>query len=265
MKAIILAAGYATRMFPLTENFPKPLITVAWKAIMDYVIAKIVHLWINDISIVTNDKYCSHFEIWAKQYNDADFALSILNDHTLSNQDRLWAIGDIQFTIDQKNIDDDVLIVLWDNLFTFTLEEAYSLFKEKARSVIIWYDVKNIEFAKKLWNLTLDWNRLTNFVEKPENPASTLSSSGIYFYPQNVVRLFKYYIDEWNQIQDQIARQKWKDAPGNFLAWLLKKEDVFVKVHDSWWYDIGTFETLKQAKEDFGENDVNIEKLKKGE
>lgn len=271
MKALILAWGYATRLFPLTENFPKPLIEINWKPIMDYVVEKVLELWINEIFVTTNNKYYSHFENRVKKYSDSllqdslrsSLKIHILNDQTLSNDDRLGAIWDIKYTIDQENIDDDILIVLWDNLFTFSLSDSYQLFKQKAKSVIVWYDVKNIEIAKKLWNLTLDdQDKLINFVEKPEIPASTLSSSGIYFYPKYVVKYFQDYINEWTQIQDPVVKQKWNDAPGNFLAWLTKKDDIFVKVHDTGRYDIGNFDTLKQAKEDFWEKDVDIEKLK---
>ncbi len=129
MKCIIPVAWYATRLFPLTENFPKALIEVGNKTMLDYVIEKVLEIWIDDIHIVSNNKYFPHFEEWKKNHN-YDVNITIYNDWTLSNDDRLGAIWDINFVKEQANIDDDVLVVLWDNLFEFSLQDTFELFQQ---------------------------------------------------------------------------------------------------------------------------------------
>jgi len=254
MKAIILAAGYATRLFPLTESFPKPLIKIAGKAMIDYIIEKTLEIGIEDIFVVTNDKYAGYFEAWVKNLN-YNVNIKIINDKTLSNDDRLGSIGDIQFVIDQEGIDDDVFVICGDNLFEFSLYKAKQRFDLTQKTTIVGFDVQEIDVAKKLWIISINnENEVIEFVEKPVNPPSTLASAGIYFYPKSVVRLLKTYLEAGNN----------KDAPGNFLAWLIHEDAVFAEIYTEQWYDVGTFENLKSAKEQFGEIDVDIEKLKLG-
>lgn len=253
MKAIILAAGYATRLFPLTKNFPKPLIKINNKPMINYVLGKAEEIGVKEVFVVTNEKFGGQFEEWAKSYN-GQAKVSIINDHTLSNEDRLGAIGDIQYTIEQANIDDDILVIASDNLFKFSLYNALNLFRKTNKSTIIAYDVKEKEEASKMGVVSIDeTKKVTSFVEKPESPATTLCAIAVYFYPKNILPLIKRYLDEGHN----------KDAPGNLPAWLIKEDEVYCQVHEEKWYDIGGFEKLKQAKEDFGEENVDIEQLQK--
>jgi glucose-1-phosphate thymidylyltransferase len=254
MKAIILAAGYATRLFPLTENFPKPLIPINDKPMIEYVLDKIKHLGINEVFVVTNTKFYTHFVDWANKYQE-NINLKIINDNTNSNDDRLGAIGDIQYTIKENNIDDDLLVIGADNLFKFNLDNAYELFKEKKKTTIVAYDVKEIELAKKYGIVALNEDKkVISFVEKPENPESTLCAICVYFYPKEALKLIDKYIAEGNN----------KDAPGNLPAWLINNDEVYAESYEDPWYDVGGFESLKEAKEVYGEIEVDIEKLKKG-
>lgn len=254
MKAIILAAGYATRLFPLTENFPKPLLAINNRAMIDYVVDKIEELGITEIFVVTNNKFSQHFSMWANEHK-GKAKIKVINDKTTSNDDRLGAIGDIQYTIKQAEINDDLLIIGGDNLFKFSLSKAYDLFRTKKKSVIVAYDVKSLELAKKYGVIELDDNnKVLSFVEKPSMPKSTLCAICVYFYPKKVLPMIDRYLAEGNN----------KDAPGNLPAWLIKVDEVYAQSYSEDWFDVGGFESLKEAKEDFGEKDVDIEKLKKG-
>ncbi|MFT4303339.1 MAG: nucleotidyltransferase family protein [Candidatus Woesearchaeota archaeon] len=255
MKAIILAAGYATRLFPLTKKIPKPLIKIGNKLMIEHVLEKILEIDINDIYIVTNEIFTKQFEEWANNYPNKEINIEIINDGTTSNDDRLGAIGDINFTIDKANLDTDLLIIGGDNLFKFSLDNAKFLFTTQNKPTIVGHDVKNIELAKKYGVIEVDnHKKVLSFIEKPSEPRSTFCAICVYFYPKEYIKVIKKYLDEGNN----------PDAPGNLPAWLVKNDEVYAETYTEPWYDVGGFESLKEAKEAFGEEDVDIEKLKKG-
>tara|TARA_Y100000310_G_scaffold337606_1_gene425135 strand:- start:3046 stop:3816 length:771 start_codon:yes stop_codon:yes gene_type:complete len=246
MKAIIPAAGYATRLYPLTENKPKPLLTVGGKPMVDHIIEKILELGVVDqIYIVTNDKFYQNFVDWQEGFT-CSIPIKVINDGTKSNDDRLGAIGDKVLVMKQENIDDEILDISGDNLFNFSLKEMYKFFQEKKSETIGLYDVKTIELAQKLGVCGIDnENVITDFVEKGENPPSTLASIGVYMYPRGTVKLFKQYIDEGNK----------PDQPGLFLIWLYKKKNIYgysFDKPDETWYDIGSLDQYKAANVDYG-------------
>ena len=252
MKALILAGGYATRLFPLTENFPKPLLEINKKPMMDYILDKIGEIWINEIFVITNNKYYSHFENRANQKKSSDFSIKIINDHTLSNGDRLGGVWDIIYTIQQENLDDDLLVVWWDNLFKFSLEKSYKLFKEKNQTVIIWYDVQSLEYAKSFGIISIDESgKVVDFTEKPQDPKSTLAAICLYYYPKHILLYFTKYLQEADNLGDTEKRQKMLDWPWNFPARLYKQTDVYACVHTEKRYDVWTFDALKQATTDY--------------
>jgi len=255
MKAIILAAGYATRLLPLTKDFPKPLLPINGRPMINHIMEKIEEIGITEVFVVTNNKFHLIFEEWAKKYEGKAKNIKVINDNTYSNDDRLGAIGDIEYTVKNCKINDDILVVGGDNLFKFSLLKAFDLFKSKRSSTIVAYDVKNLELAKKYGVIEVNKNkRVLSFVEKPQEPKSTLCAICVYFYPSNKLKMIDAYLAEGNN----------KDAPGNLPAWLIQKDEVYAENYDEPWYDVGSFESLKQAKEDYGEKDVDIEKLKKG-
>ena len=169
MKCIVLAAGYATRLYPLTENQPKPLLKVAGKSILDHAMEKIDRVKeIDEVIIVTNDKFASHFEEWKKAVTYSK-ALTVVNDGTLTNDTRLGAIGDIQFVIDQLRIDDDLMIIAGDNLFEFELADFASFFYDKASDCITTYHEANEAQLKRAGVIEIDEaSRVLSFEEKPE-------------------------------------------------------------------------------------------------
>tara|TARA_Y100000310_G_scaffold336055_1_gene419608 strand:- start:527 stop:1285 length:759 start_codon:yes stop_codon:yes gene_type:complete len=243
MKAIIPAAGYATRLYPLTEYQPKHLLPVVGKPIIAYVIEKIEKIEaVDQIIVVTNEKFYGHFLNWLSHFKSSK-PVKVVNDGTFSADDRLGAIGDIKFVIENEKIEDDLLIILGDNIFDFELLEMYQTFVNEGKSVVSLYDVRKFKEATKYGVVELDGSsNLVGFVEKPENPKSTLCSIGVYFYPRNVLPLFDEYLNSGNS----------PDAPGYFLEWLYKQTEVIgftfdKKEHD--WFDIGDIACYGEANQ----------------
>ena len=241
MNSIILAAGYATRLYPLTENTPKPLLKVAGKPMVEHIISKLEELdIINKIYIVTNDKFEQHFTEWIKTFN-AKKPIEIINDRTKSNEDRLGALGDIQYAINTKKIDDDIIAIAGDNLFDMQLHEVAAIFKKRRHNVIVLYDVKNLGLAKHYGVVDVKDNIVVDFEEKPTNPKSTLISTGIYLFPKHVIDLIEKYISQGNN----------PDKTGDFIEWLHKRENVYAYVTEKTWHDIGNLEQFKKANEHY--------------
>ena len=238
MHAIILAAGYATRLYPLTKDTPKPLLKVGDKAIIEHIIRKIEEIkGIDGIYIVTNGKFAAHFSEWLENF-DAKTPVGIINDGTRSNDDRLGALGDVHFAISNKNIDDDVIVIAGDNLFELSLIDVSNFFRKRKSNVIVLHDVRDIELAKHYGIVEIDGSNLVvNFEEKPLNPRSTLASTGIYIFPKKTIEMIKKYINQGNN----------PDKTGSFIEWLHKRDKVHSYVTGKKWYDIGSFEQLENA------------------
>ena len=237
MKAIIPAAGYATRLYPLTKNFPKGLLEVGNKPIVGHVVDKIREIGIDEIILVTNSRYFPYFEKWAANQN-----VKVVDDGTSSNEARLGQVGDILFAVDREKVDDDVLVVSGDNLFDFSLKEAQVFFMKKKAVVNALFDCKDIDAAKELGTVVVDSSsRFVEFFEKSPEPKTTLVSAGVYFFPKEKIRLMRQYVGEGNNA----------DKIGYFLAWLLKKEPVFGYKYGGRWFDIGIRDVLDKAKKVF--------------
>lgn len=243
MKAIILVAGYATRLYPLTKDTPKPLLKVGGKPIINYIVEQINTVSaIDEIYVVSNHKFAAHFEQWAKELNNP-VPISVLDDGTSTEETRRGAIGDIQFTIDEKKIDDDLMIIAGDNLFTYSLEEYYEYFSAKADDCVCVKQFDDMEMIKQLGVVLLnDDNKILDFEEKPENPKSNKAAFATYIYKKSTVPMFKQYLEAGNK----------PDAPGNFLAWLYKQKDVYAYVMNGECYDIGTHKALEEVNSIFG-------------
>jgi|TARA_Y100000310_G_C20613246_1_gene779160 glucose-1-phosphate thymidylyltransferase len=241
MKALILAAGYGTRLKHLTTDTPKPLLKVGDKPILNHIIDKIEDLdIINKIYIVTNDKFEKNFLEWLENF-DAKKPVEIVSDGTKSNEDRLGAIGDVQHTIKTKNIDDDLIIIAGDNLFELSLNEVISIFNKRGHDAIVLYDVKDPELAKNYGVVEVEENIVTNFEEKPLNPRSTLISTGIYLFPRKTLQLIGKYIEQGNN----------PDKTGSFIEWLHKREKIYAYITEGKWYDIGSLEQLEEANKEY--------------
>ena len=237
MDAIILAAGYGTRLYPLTENTPKPLLTVAGKPLIEHIIRKLEQInSLDRIYIVTNDKFEGNFKEWLGNF-DAAKPIEIINDMTKSNEDRLGALGDINYIINAKKIKNEILIIAGDNLFELSLNEVVKYFDKGKSNVIVLHDVKNLELAKHYGIVKISNGIVVNFEEKPLSPKSTLASTGIYIFSKKTTSLIKKYIAQGNNA----------DKTGNFIEWLHKRDKVYSFVTDKKWYDIGSIEQLERA------------------
>ena len=241
MKQIILAAGYATRLYPLTENTPKPLLLVAGEPILEHVLASSAAIGhIDRTLVVPNNKFAGHFQEWLVDYQKAhpDFNGAIVNDGTTSNEDRLGAIGDLQLVLEQEAIDDDILVIAGDNLFTGDLHGYGARCRETNAPVLGLYDVGTREEARKYGVVAVDdHGRLTSFEEKPEEPKSTLIGIALYFYPLSTLPEISRYIKEGNN----------PDQPGRLVQWLYSQQPVYTWTVPGDWLDIGSRETLEAA------------------
>ena len=243
MKVIIPAAGYATRLYPLTLNQPKGLLDIQGKPIIEHIIKKIEELKVVDnIYIITNEKFFKNFDDWFKGFSSS-IPIKILNDHTKSNDDRKGQIGDIYEVIEKENIkDEDLLVIAGDNLFNFSLKPIYDFFREKDVVVNGLYDVKSLKVAQQMGNASIDDSgKITLFEEKPEKPKSTYVSMGIYFFPADKVELYSKYLKGGNN----------PDKMGYFMIWLLDKEEAHGYVYEEKWFDIGWSEALEQTRKEF--------------
>ena len=237
MDVIILAAGYATRLYPLTESTPKPLLNIAGKPIVEHIIKKLEGVQpINKIYIVTNDKFEQHFSKWLENF-DSGKPIEIINDGTKTNEGRLGALGDIHHTINLKNIEDELLVIAGDNLFELSLADVFNFFKKVKSNVIVLHDVNDLELAKHYGIVEVSNSLVVNFEEKPISPKSTLASTVIYFFPKKTIPLIKKYIAQGNS----------PDKTGSFIEWLHKRDKVYSYTTDKKWYDIGSIEQLKKA------------------
>lgn len=242
MKGLVLAAGYATRLYPLTKNQPKPLLKVAGKSILDYIVEKMEKVEaIDEIIIVTNDKFTSHFEEWAKQ-SDYEKPLTVINDGTTTNDNRLGAIGDIQFVIEQLNLEDDLMILAGDNLFDFELTDFAEYFYTVDTDIITTYSEEDEAQLKRAGVIEIDEDsKVLSFEEKPEQPKSNFCVPAFYLYRRETLSEFKNYLADGHN----------PDAPGYFVPYLLNKKNVHAFQFEGQRYDIGTVESYEKVQQIF--------------
>ncbi len=243
MKALILAAGYATRLYPLTKDFPKPLLKIKNKPIIDYILGKITSIReINEIFVVTNSKFFPVFKTWSRKVK-ARRKITLINDLTKSNEDRLGAMGDIGFVLDKKHIKEDLLIVGGDNLFDGSLNDFIKFAKSKTPSVTIGvYRLKNIKDATRYGVVKISKeSKIIDFHEKPEKPNSSLVAMCLYYLPYSGLKFIKDYM--------RIAKKN--DATGRYIDWIKDRVDTYSFVFSGKWYDIGDYKYLNSAKKSF--------------
>lgn len=243
MKALILAAGYATRLYPLTLDRAKPLLPVAQKPVIEHIIERIEEIDdIDQILVVTNQKFIRQFERWQKDFSTLK-ALKIINDGTTCERDRLGAVGDMDLVIREEKLDDDLLIIAGDNLFELGLREFVDFAKHrKPASSIGLYNLRDAAAVKSYSQVRLDTeDKVIEFTEKPEYPTSTLVAKCIYFFPKDTLWLIAEYLKTNNPI----------DAPGHYISWLYQKEPVYGFTFCGKWYDIGNRQIYEEANKEF--------------
>jgi glucose-1-phosphate thymidylyltransferase len=236
MKAVILAAGYATRLRPLTENFPKPLLPVGGRPMLDWIVERIEEVGeIDGIHVVTNSRYAADFERWAEGRD-----IQVHDDGTTSNEDRLGAVGDLRFTIEQGRLQGDHLIVIaGDNLFDYSLAGYVDWWHGKGTaSAIAVRRIPDRELIKQYGVVTIGADdRITSIVEKPDDPQGDLAATATYIYHREHAALIQEYLEEGNS----------PDAPGRFPEWLVHRAPVYGYAFEGLWMDIGDREQLLEA------------------
>ena len=244
MKVLILAAGYATRLYPLTLTVPKPLLPVAGKPMIEFVLDNLVPIGgIERVYVVTNAKFAAQFQQWADGYGArAKLDFTIVNDGSTDDSNKLGAIGDLHLVLKREKVDDDLVVVAGDNLFSEKLNGFGQFIRGRQTPVLGVYDVGSLEKAKKYGVVAVDGGgRITKFEEKPANPPSTLISVALYFYPCATLPLIHQYIAERNN----------PDQPGRLMQWLYPRVPVHTWTVPGLWYDIGSKETLEEANRIF--------------
>ena len=246
MNALILAAGYATRLYPLTLDKAKPLLGVAGKPMMEWVIDNLAPIaGLEKVYVVTNDKFAASFQAWADEYNrtHAKLAFEIINDHSTSDADKLGAIGDINLCISRAGLDkSDLIVVAGDNLFNESLKDFGAFCAQASRPVLGVYDVGSLEEAKKYGVVAVDaTGTIASFEEKPAEPKSTLIGIALYYYPREVVAMIPTYLAAGNN----------PDQPGRFVQWLYPRAAVATWQVPGTWFDVGSKETLEEANRIF--------------
>ena len=245
MNVLILAAGYATRLYPLTKTKAKPLLEVAGKPMIEWVMDNLAPVSdIETVYVVTNAKFADDFQQWADQYKQRNPKLSfkIINDGSTDDSNKLGAIGDINLVLTRENVtSSDLIVVAGDNLFS----EPLTHFVDAARgsvATLATYDVGNRDAIKKYASITTNTEGLiTNFEEKPQDPKSTLAGIALYYYSPEVLPLFTTYIAAGNN----------PDQPGRFVQWLYQRKPVKTARIRGTWFDIGSKETLEEANRIF--------------
>jgi glucose-1-phosphate thymidylyltransferase len=241
MKALVLAAGYATRLYPLTLDRPKALLEVGGEPMLDRVVERLRPMGIEGVVVVTNAKFTPHFEEWARGKDD----VTVVNDGTTSNDDRLGAIGDIGFVLDELGIDEELVVVAGDNLFGADVSGLVPYGREVDAPVIAVHDVGDLERMHEYNQIEVDEEgRIVFFEEKPSAARTTLSGVALYYYPRQTLPLVRQYLEEGHN----------PDQPGRLVEWLYPRTPFYTWLLPGEWYDIGSAETLEEADRIFSQS-----------
>jgi glucose-1-phosphate thymidylyltransferase len=242
VKLVVLAAGYATRLYPLTLDRPKPLLSVAGRPLLERLLEQVAAIdGIGATYVVTNAKFAEQFRAWTRSYA-GQLAPQVVDDGTTSEDDRLGAIGDLALVLDRAQIDEDVLVVAGDNLFSEPLADFGRVVAARRAPTVAIHDVGRLEEMSKYNAIELDGEgRITFFEEKPERPRSTLMAIALYYYPRDALPLVRRYLAEGNN----------PDQPGRLVEWLYPRVPFYTWRVPGSWYDIGSPESLEEADRAF--------------
>ncbi|MCP4649876.1 MAG: nucleotidyltransferase family protein [PVC group bacterium] len=243
MQILVLAAGYATRLYPLTKHWPKPLLLVKEKPIISHIIDNAQKLQdITEIIVVTNDKFVEYFQKWAETYN-CSAKITVLSDKTTSEDNRLGAIGDIAYVLRNHSITEDLLVIGGDNLFSFDLTAFVDFAQNKKDACTVGlYNIFDLEKVRYYGIVTVnDTGKVVDFEEKPQKSLSTLISMCLYYFPYKRLEL----------IPEYLKNNSSHDAPGNYIRWLHNIIDVWGYELKGDWYDIGDIDTFYHSNVTF--------------
>ncbi len=244
MKTILLAGGYAKRLWPLTKDCPKSLLPIAGKPIIEYILDGMEHIGeIEEVFLSTNRKFETKFKEWLGNYRSSkEIRLAI--EETRTEEGKLGSIGALNFLIAHHGLNEDLLIIGGDNLFDFDLKELIAFYRTKKKTVVLLYDMKDKERLRRKYGvLEIDSDlKIINSEEKPENPRSTLISTACYIFTKEDLAL----------IDDYLAAGNNPDAIGFFVSWLCKRSALYGLVHSGLWFDIGSFDDYERANAVYG-------------
>jgi glucose-1-phosphate thymidylyltransferase len=241
MKALILAAGYATRLYPLTLDRPKALLPVGGKPMLDHLMEQLEQVeGLDDVYVVTNSKFAEAFREWAAARSG--LPLRIIDDGTVDDDSKLGAIGDLDLTIREAELDDDLIVLAGDNLFSQSIAPFPVFALGKGGPALGVYDVGDLDTIRSYSVIELDDDdRVTRLEEKPERPRSTLAGIALYFYPRSALRYVREYLQDGNN----------PDQPGRLVQWLYPRTAVYGWRVPGRWFDVGSKETLAEADRAF--------------
>ncbi|MGM0380919.1 MAG: nucleotidyltransferase family protein [bacterium] len=247
MKALLLAAGYGTRLYPLTKDTPKPLLEVGGEPMIEIILRKVEEVKeVDEVVVVTNDKFYERFKEWAST-TTSNLPVKVLNDGTTKDGKRKGAIGDIKFSVDEAGIADDLLVLAGDNLFDFSLTEMVDTFKREKENVIgtLVFDDES-KLSKYGIVDTDESGEVVDFVEKPDDPPSNLVAMGMYLFPGEKLNLLDEYLNSGGN----------PDEPGWYVTWLVENDTVFAHQFEGEWFDIGDKDSLEKADKFLTENSI---------
>jgi len=251
MKAVVLAGGHATRLWPITKDRAKPLLPLGEQPIIDYIIEELDEL--DEVIISTNQKFAESFENYAEEFGRDNVCVVVENQD--SEEDKPGTIGAIIKLLDSEDLEDDLLIVGGDNYFGLDFSEMLDFCQEKDGPVNVVYDVKDVEMASSFGIVDTNGDEITDFKEKPEEPPSTLASTAFYYFPRDQVSLFNEYEEHFKQTD--VPAEKYLDEPGRLIEWAHEKTDMYAFSFDGDWFDIGTRKGYIDAtKAVVGENKI---------
>lgn len=250
MIAIVLAAGYATRLYPLTKDVPKPLLDVAGRSILDRVVDNAEGVTdLREFVVVTNHRFVDHFQRWADaRRSSSQRKVTVIDDGSTSNENRLGALGDLKLAVDvliEHGFDEPVLVLAGDNLFDFELSDFAAFAGERGSDCITAHRLDDVEALRRtgVVELTRD-NRVLSFAEKPAEPRSTWAVPPLYVYrPETLKEELPIFLSENNE----------SDAPGSFIPWLIQRKPVYAFPFTGDRYDIGNLDSYEAAQRVFEE------------
>ena len=236
MKAVVLAGGYATRMWPITKHRPKMFLPIGESTVIDRIFAELeADGRIDEVYVSTNERFAPDFEA---HLADSEFDKPTLSiEETSEEDDKFGVVGALAQLIDRENVTDDLLVIAGDNLISFDVTDFLDFFEERGAPTLAAYDVGSREKAKSYGLVELDGERVVNFQEKPDDPKSTLVSIACYAFPADSLSLLSTYLKDGNN----------PDEPGWFIQWLQERESTYAYTFEDAWFDIGTPESYLDA------------------
>ncbi len=242
MKCLFLAAGYATRLYPLTENFPKPLLEVAGRSILDRLIDDLDSTGqVDGYAVVTNHKFAEHFRSWAVAYAGR---VAVVDDGTSTNETRLGAVCDIRFALEALGWEEDCLVLAGDNLLSFSLASFLDYALEKGTSCIMRYYEPTLARLRKSGVVEVDdSDRILSMEEKPAEPKAHWCCPPFYFYRR----------EDLARLDEALEAGCGTDAPGSLVAWLSSVTPVHAMEMPGRRYDIGDLDSYRRVCEIFSE------------